>query len=129
MSYQDHVQATSYRPSCFGRAGNFDPSDSTCMECKWADECMDRCERDGEQPYRVPVSNYNGSRYRNYSQNTYKPNYTRPNAPEPEEGVKNTGLVREGERPVDRFVKDAATGALRGMFYEMYQFWKNFRFK
>jgi hypothetical protein len=41
----------------------------------------------------------------------------------------DSGVVGEHESPVDRFFKDAAAGALRGMFYEMYSFWKRFRIR
>jgi hypothetical protein len=36
-------------------------------------------------------------------------------------------LVSKDESAFDRFFKDAAAGALRGCFYEMYEFWRRYR--
>jgi hypothetical protein len=37
--------------------------------------------------------------------------------------------VGEHEKPVERFAKDALGGGLRGMFYEMWQFWRHYRIR
>ena len=64
----------------------------------------------------------------------YRPAYRRPQQParrrDEDSDVRadfDDEIVPEGERPVERFVKDAAGGAMRGMFYEMYMFWKRYR--
>jgi len=44
-------------------------------------------------------------------------------------GKHEAGQVEANERPIERFLKDSASGALRGMFYEMYSFWRSYRFK
>jgi hypothetical protein len=41
----------------------------------------------------------------------------------------DSGIVEDGERAIERFAKDCAGGALRGLFYEAWQFFRNFRFR
>lgn len=38
-------------------------------------------------------------------------------------------LVGEHETPLERFMKDAVSGALRGLFREMYEFWRRYRIR
>ena len=48
-----------------------------------------------------------------------------------EEEVSNqrSGEVESNEQPWERFLKDALGGALRGMFKEMYEFWRRYRIR
>jgi hypothetical protein len=39
------------------------------------------------------------------------------------------GMVEENESPFQRFLKDAAGGAMRGSFLAGYEFWCNYRIK
>jgi len=65
----------------------------------------------------------NRSSYSNY-QNRYA-----NKSDDAESSTFASGIVGPDEKPVERFFKDATGGALRGMFYEMYQFWKNYRIR
>lgn len=41
----------------------------------------------------------------------------------------DNSFVGEHETPLERFVKDATAGALRGLFREMYEFWRRYRIR
>lgn len=65
---------------------------------------------------------------RSSSRTYYRPRY-RDDGDDDVRSDYQSGVVGPDERPIERFAKDATAGALRGMFYEMYQFWKRFRFR
>ena len=120
MSYADHVRTTQ-RPQCWGNEHNYDPDgDEECAGCRFQHSCRAEINREGSPAV-----------------TGYRPAYRRPQqaqAParrhDEDSDVRSNfdeDIVPEGERPLERFVKDAAGGAMRGMFFEMYQFWKRYR--
>lgn len=115
MAYADHVRSAS-RPSCWGNTRSYDPNDVECAECRFRHSCSAEIDRGG----RVHVHTSSGSGYRT--------NYRR-SADEGEVGVNQPAVVEQGEKPVERFAKDALAGGLRGMFYEMWQFWRHYRIR
>lgn len=112
MGYADRMGVT--KPGCWGTRA-FNPSDVECESCRYQHSC-----RQNQDEYRVPISV-------NRPSSSYSPSPSRDDR-EMESSWK-PGLVKEGERPVDRFFKDALSGALRGGFYEMYSFWKHYRIR
>ena len=94
--------------------------DEECRGCRWQHTCRTEVDRkeSTSRVYDSPVRrNYRGSYRSRYNQD------------EDVASVHESGVIEEGEKPIERFAKDAAAGALRGMFYEMWQFMRNFRFR
>jgi len=122
MAYGDHVKirtSPSEKPTCWGNPNTYDPNDFECQGCMHQHSCRSYSDR-GERPtaVRPAVSN----------SNPYRRTYRRGD----DDGVSSnyeSGIVEEGEKPVERFAKDCAAGALRGLFYEAWQFFRNFRFR
>ena len=121
MAYADNVRSTS-KPVCWGDPKAFDPErDEECSGCRFQHSCRQEVARD--------------ERSWSYS----PPSRSRPMAPRRSavrvqrsddadvEGEHESGIVEQGETALQRFVKDGASGAMRGMFYEFYQFWKRYR--
>ena len=120
MGYEDHlrnVQPT--KPACWGQESCYNPNDTECVECRFKHSCAAAVERSTGHTQSIPV--YTAQPIRPVSPPVYnaEPLSTRIEA----------GYVSPQESATSRFFKDALTGALRGMFYEMYCFWKNFRIK
>lgn len=119
MGYADHVSSPT-RPACWGNPRSYDPNDTEeCGECRFRNSC----KAEVNSKTRVAASS-NNSPGRTY----YRPRGSMPN----DEDVRSeymSGIVEEGEKPFERFAKDAAAGALRGAFYEMYQFWRRYRIR
>lgn len=115
MSYAEYIRSTqAQKPNCWGNERTFDPSDSECSGCRFRHSCaanierQDRTERGGSTvPVRTSGRRDDGGVVGKY------------------EG----GQVEAHEKPIERFLKDAAAGALRGAFFEMYNFWRNYRIK
>jgi len=120
MPYHDHINSSvDDKPTCWGHPNTFDPNDLECQGCRWQHSCRAAVSRDGRpnvintsRTYRSAPSNSTRNRYDDGSMSS---NY-------------ESGIVSEGERPIERFAKDCASGALRGLFYEAWQFFRNFRF-
>jgi len=124
MSYHDRVFGVRPEyPPCWGRRTTYDPNDNECQDCRYVHGCRNEVERGGGgyEPYR-----------RNVRVKTDEPrgggvevvNYKREDQPETRTEV----LPAKRQQPaVERFFKDAVGGALRGAFYEMYQFWTRYR--
>lgn len=118
MSYADYLRSTqAQKPNCWGNERTFDPSDSECSGCRFRHSCAasiereERSERGTTTSSAVPVRVTHNRR---------------------DDGVAGRyegGQVEANEKPIERFLKDAAAGALRGTFYEMYNFWRNYRIK
>ena len=114
MSYQEYLRASqSQKPSCWGNERSFDPSDAECSGCRFRHSCAASIERENR--------GYSGS-----SSSTIRVNRSRDDGVA---GKYEAAQVEQHEKPIERFLKDSAAGALRGMFYEMYSFWRNYRFK
>jgi hypothetical protein len=107
---------SSQRPNCWGNPNAYDQYDPECSGCRYQHSCRSEVENE-EQPVSIPVRRH-GSR--SYSRSDDRPRGG-------VEVSKKGELVSEGESAFDRFFKDAAAGALRGCFYEMYEFWRRYR--
>lgn len=122
MSYVDNVRASS-KPSCWGKANTYDQNDPECQACRYFRTCTN--EIDGRESVRMNPT-YRTTRTQRSYETTYRP---RDSGRGGEEGVHQPAVIEPDERPVERFAKDALSGGLRGMFYEMWQFWKHFRIR
>ena len=114
MSYADRI-ASSSKPACWG-SDSYDANDLECESCRWQHSC--RQEQSSYHPsvsVRRPSSSYTPRR--------------RENSERDVSSSWKSGVVGDHERPLERFLKDAVAGAMRGMFYEMYSFWKEFRIR
>jgi hypothetical protein len=112
MGYADHIRDTSsQRPGCWGNSRSYDPNDTDCGECRFRHSCRAEIDRSGSIRITSSPSTYT----------PYKQRY--------EGGNSQAGVVGTGERPIERFAKDAFTGMMRGMFHEMWQFWMNYRIR
>jgi len=114
LSYAEYLRSTAaQKPNCWGNERTFDPNDDECSGCRFRHSCAaaiergNHVERGSSVPTRVSSRKDDGGVVGKY------------------EG----GQVEAHEKPVERFLKDAAAGALRGMFYEMYSFWRSYRIK
>ena len=117
MSYQEYMRSSqSQKPSCWGNERSFDPSDSECSGCRFRHSCAAAIERDSRGERSSSTSSGTGIRVSRGRDDGVVGKY---------EG----GQVEEHEKPIERFLKDAAAGALRGTFYEMYSFWRSYRIK
>lgn len=112
MSYADLREN---RPACYG-SGSYNENDSECASCRVQHACRGYSNRSNTPNYRRQTP-------RSYIQDDVD------DRNETVEGDHEGGIVEKGERPIERFVKDAAAGGLRGMFYEMYRFWKYYRIR
>lgn len=115
MGYMDNLRSArgSQRPNCWGNPNAYDPYDQECSGCRYQHSCRSEVDNE-ERPVSVPVSR---TRRRTVDDR-------------PRGGVEVTHkgeLVTKDESAFDRFFKDAAAGALRGCFYEMYEFWRRYR--
>lgn len=122
MAYGDHVHtrtSVDEKPTCWGNPNTYDPNDFECQGCKYQHSCRSAADR-GERPtvIRPTISNNNYQRrsYRRNDDDGCSANY-------------ESGIMEEGEKPIERFAKDCTAGALRGLFYEAWQFFRNFRFR
>jgi hypothetical protein len=120
MGYEDNLKEDSPdRPLCWGSSKNYDLNDTECDDCREKYSCKREIDRalktTNHQPsYRIPVTNYQTSQRQKFESPPLSEN-------------RESGIIRKGESVIIRFIKDAITGALRGMFYEMYSFFSNFR--
>lgn len=117
MAYGDHIRASEdEKPTCWGKTNTYDPNDFECQGCKWQHTCRAYATRgDGPVSIRPTIASNNYRRNRRDDEGM-SANY-------------ETGIVEDGEKPIERFAKDCTAGALRGLFYEAYQFFRNFRFR
>lgn len=119
MSYTDHVRSSS-RPSCWGEEHNYDPNDPECSDCRWRTSCSAACDGAHSRP-RTRTQ---------YNRTQYNRTQSRPETSDMgEAGTGKPGIIEADERPIERFAKDAVGGGLRGMFYEMWQFWRHYRIR
>jgi hypothetical protein len=115
VSYRSNLSASRRRerPTCWGHAEAYDPYEGECQHCRYQHTCREEIESGGEEDvYHMPVN--------------------RPSRREDSTGVevqpnRSKALVKPKERAIDRFLKDAAIGAVRGALWEMYQFAKRYR--
>ena len=114
MGYADRVNPT--RPTCWGNESTYDPQDFECSECRYRHSCSAEIDK--------------GVRVNVNSRPAYgRTNYQSRNQTDGEAGVNQPAVVGPDEKPAERFAKDALGGGLRGMFYEMWQFWKHYRIR
>lgn len=118
MSYSDRVNSNSSRPACWGERDQYDPDDSECQDCRYFHSCRGEVERSGNRRRSRPSSSSSSSSSRRER---------RPASRDVEDVKYERGEVKEGETAFARFGKDALGGALRGSFYEMYEFWRRYR--
>lgn len=121
MPYQDHIRnSVDDKPTCWGHPNTYDQNDFECQGCRWQHSCRAAVGREG-RPVVI-----------NTSRPTYRSGMSNNNRNRCDDGGMSasyeSGVVSEGERPIERFAKDCASGALRGLFYEAWQFFRNFRF-
>lgn len=122
-TYVDYLKQQ--RPSCWGRASAYDGDDDECRGCRFEHSCRSKIqaeERVGGGPARsIPVRGYEKTRGKETDVGEpveYNGNFIEK---------RNAEIVPEGQSPWERFVKDGATGALRGMFGEFYSFFRHYR--
>lgn len=119
MSYADHVGTTS-RPSCWGDERAFDPDgDEECAGCRFQHSCRAEIDR-----------GYRGRTSRPFNRSVPIPGSNYRRSTRDDDDVASDyegGIVGEHETAAQRFIKDGAAGAMRGMFYEFYRFWKRYR--
>ena len=130
MSYVDNVRSAS-RPSCWGNTLSYDPNDAECVDCRFHHSCDVECNRRGGTRVHVSSSpNYSNDRYGNTGYNS-RTNYRPKHVPhtDTDAGTNPSAMIEPNEKPIDRFTKDAIGGGLRGMFYEMWQFWRHYRIR
>jgi hypothetical protein len=122
MGYADHLRSTSVpqRPNCWGYERSYDPNDVECGECRFRHSCRAEVERNSGS-YSVPVRPSPAPATGN--------SYRRREREDVDAGNYEPATMQQQEKPYERFAKDAVGGALRGMFYEMWQFWKNYRIR
>lgn len=112
-NYYDHNDKN---PHCWGTSA-YDPYDHECRSCLSRESCgreRNRTTRPSySSGYSVPVNTGYRSSYRREDSGV--------------EVERNGPVVFEGESAITRFFKDSAGGACRGMFYEMYKFWRDYR--
>ena len=119
-SYAERIQVE--RPACWGSVQAYDSKDDECESCRYQHTCRAEVQRqDGHSfvPTRRVVTSTSNTPYRS--------GYRRDE--EVEKVDWEPGRAVEGENMIARFFKDAAAGSLRGGFFEMYRFWRVFRFK
>ena len=125
-TYADYLKHQ--RPSCWGISSRYDSDDEECRGCRFERSCRAKID-DGERTYR-PVQ----SPVRPIPIRSAEPVARRDNevgAPMDYKGnfiaQRNAEIIPEGQSPTERFIKDGATGALRGMFGEFYNFFRHYR--
>jgi hypothetical protein len=114
MGYANH--AYRQKPPCWGEEEAFNPDgDAECSGCAFQHSCRSEIMRSNDRPsvYRPRVVKRE-QQFRRRDDNDV-------------EGEHEAGIVEENETALQRFMKDGAAGAMRGMFYEFYQFWKRYR--
>jgi|WetSurSiteA1Bulk_404760.scaffolds.fasta_scaffold04840_2 hypothetical protein len=128
-SYAEYLKQQ--RPPCWGRESAYDSDDSECRGCRFEHSCRAKVQsedRDRTAFHTVPIRD----REAEYD---YQNRKTRqePDTGSPVEykgsfiDKRNSEIVPEGQRPWERFAKDGATGALRGLFGEFYNFFRHYR--
>jgi hypothetical protein len=124
VAYQDHIRNSSdERPHCWGNSNTFSMEDFECQGCRYQHSCRAEVAAGGGSSRSVhirPTVINRGTSYRKYRRN------------DDDDGLSSSyesGIVEDGERAIERFAKDCAGGALRGLFYEAWQFFRNFRFR
>jgi len=120
LSYAEYLRSTAaQKPNCWGNERSFDPSDSECSGCRFRHSCAASIERESRAE-RGSSSSGSGTSIRVTGSGRRDDGVV---------GRYEGGQVEEHEKPIERFLKDAAAGALRGTFWEMYSFWRSYRIK
>lgn len=123
MAYQDHIRSSSgQRPHCWGNSSTFSEEDFECQGCMYQHSCRAEVTNGGRRSVHIRPSVVN----RGTTSRRYRRHY------DDDDGLSSSydsGIVEDDERAIERFAKDCAGGALRGLFYEAWQFFRNFRFR
>lgn len=123
-SYAEYLKQQ--RPPCWGRATAYDPNDEECRGCRYEHSCRSKIQTE-DRSYagssfprtNVPIRTNKEERDTDIAAPVeYKANFIEK---------ANAEVVPEGQSPAERFIKDGATGALRGLFGEFYSFFKRYR--
>lgn len=121
-AYVDYLKQQ--RPSCWGRDSAYDGEDAECRGCRFEHSCRAKIQGDYNHDYSprsIPVRNQDRPRGKEDAVGgpvEYQGNFIHK---------RNAELVPEGQKPWERFAKDGATGALRGLFGEFYNFFRHYR--
>ena len=127
MSYVDNARSIS-RPACWGNERSYDPNDVECSDCRFRHSCSVEVNNAGGRAR--ARANYPGPVHPSpaYGKTSY-----RSKSPiisdDVEAGTGQPCVIEPEEKPIERFTKDAIGGGLRGMFYEMWQFWRHYRIR
>lgn len=114
LRYSDRHPREERVPECYGRDSYYDQESSECRRCRFQHDCEDEIRN--KRGVRIPVS----------KQET-------PSRPSQSLGMRgpedrtHAGIILEGETPLERFLKDCATGACRGFFEEGCDFFRHWR--
>ena len=127
MSYADNARSSSSRPTCWGNERSYDPNDVECTDCRFRHSCSAEVNRGGRIPVRN-ISDFSRPIYPGTgpSRTSYQP---KNRSDDVEAGTNLPCVIEPEEKPIERFTKDAIGGGLRGMFYEMWQFWRHYRIR
>lgn len=116
MGYMDGLRNSQRKRDCWGDPRLYEQYSKECLGCPQQHSCRTEVDRSG-RPTPIPVRRWDGGNSRRQE------SHQRDGV----EVYRDGDLVGENESAFDRFFKDAAAGALRGCFYEMYEFWRRYR--
>lgn len=117
MGYMDNLRG-SRKPNCWGSESAYDENDQECSGCRYQHSCRDEVEDDNSEDSRVGRARHRNEPPQQYSRGRGGVEVRR-------KGIE----FSENETGVERFFKDAAAGGFRGVFYEMYEFWRHYRIR
>lgn len=129
MGYNDRVYGnrSDDTPNCWGRQSTYDPTDPECNDCRYLHSCREEAEGNGGRTFRKQYRS-TPRRSTRTEEGVEDVSYDRGEPVKVEVMNKKAGKMVKKEQSVgERFLKDAASGAIRGALYEMYQFWKRYR--
>ena len=125
-SYADYVKQV--KPPCWGREATYDPDDKECRGCRVEHSCRAKIQLEGQHGV-FPRTTSIPVRHTDYDHR--REDRDDLAAPVPYKGnfidKANADIVPDGQSPVERILKDGATGALRGLFGEFYSFFRRYR--
>jgi len=126
-SYQEFMRRE--RPQCWGVLAEHDDESEECRGCVFERSCRSKIQDNirsrsssysTSSPRVVPIRGGDSGQHDSEigAPMDYKGNFIEQ---------RNAEIIPRGQSPTERLLKDGATGALRGMFGEFYNFFKHYR--